>query len=85
MAEAGANLIVISRTQKDLNKVSKIVKKFGSKDSLSSVEYYEVLKDTKFVPTPHGYYHPETYRLYEELECGCIPIIENPHKFFDKF
>ncbi len=31
LAEAGANLIIISRTQKDLNKVSKIVKKFKVK------------------------------------------------------
>ena len=29
LAEAGANLIIISRTQLDLNKVSKIVKKFS--------------------------------------------------------
>ena len=28
LAEAGANLIIISRTKKDLNKVSKIIKKF---------------------------------------------------------
>ena len=31
LAEAGANLIIISRTQKDLNKVSKIIKKFRVK------------------------------------------------------
>jgi len=31
LAEAGADLIIISRTQKDLNNVSKIIKKFKSK------------------------------------------------------
>ena len=31
LAEAGADLIIISRTQKDLEKVSKIIKKFRSK------------------------------------------------------
>ena len=31
LAEAGANLIIISRTQKDLDSVSKIIKKFKSK------------------------------------------------------
>ena len=36
LAEAGANLIIISRTQKDLNNVSKIIKKLRSK-SLSYV------------------------------------------------
>lgn len=33
LAEAGANLIIISRTQKDLNKVSKTIKKLKSKCS----------------------------------------------------
>ena len=31
LAEAGANLIIVSRTKKDLDQVSKIVKKFRSK------------------------------------------------------
>ena len=31
LAEAGANLVIISRTQKDLDNVSKIIKKFRSK------------------------------------------------------
>jgi len=31
LAEAGADLIIISRTEKDLNKVSKIIKKYKSK------------------------------------------------------
>ena len=31
LAEAGANLIIISRTKKDLDKVSKVIRKFESK------------------------------------------------------
>ena len=31
LAEAGANLVIISRTQRDLNQVSKIIKKFRVK------------------------------------------------------
>ena len=31
LAEAGANLVIISRTKKDLNEVSKIIKKYKSK------------------------------------------------------
>ena len=31
LAEAGANLIIVSRTKKDLNQVSKIIKKFKVK------------------------------------------------------
>ena len=33
LAEAGADLIIISRTKKDLDKVSRVVKKFKSKCS----------------------------------------------------
>ena len=33
LAEAGADLIIISRTKKDLDKVSKIIKRFKSKCS----------------------------------------------------
>ena len=71
--------------QKIKNGFSRTTKEFASKDSLGASEYYDILANTKFLPIPHGYYHPETYRLYEALESGCIPIIENPHKFFDKF
>ena len=45
----------------------------------------DIFSSTLFIPCPNGFFHPETYRLYEALESGCIPIIENPHKFFDKF
>lgn len=62
-----------------------VTKKFGGKNSLDSHEYYEVMGNTIFSLVSHGYFHPETYRLYESLESGCIPIIENPHNFFDVF
>ena len=62
-----------------------VTKKFGGKNSLDPREYYEIMGNTVFSLVSHGYYHPETYRLYESLESGCIPIIENPHNFFDIF
>ncbi len=62
-----------------------ITKKFGGQNSLNADEYYKIMSNTKFVLVSHGYFHPETYRLYEALESGCIPIIENPHNFFDAF
>ncbi len=37
-------------------------------------EYIGSLLDTVFVPCPGGQ-NPETYRLYEALECGCVPIV----------
>jgi len=58
---------------------------FSGKKSMDTNDYYKILNNSIFAPIPHGYFHPETYRLYEALETGCIPIIENPFKFFDNF
>lgn len=62
-----------------------ITKNFGGDNTLNSDDYYNILNQCTFSLVPHGYLHPETYRLYESLECGSIPIIENPYNFFDKF
>ena len=47
LAEAGADLIIISRTQRDLNKVSKIIKKFRSKCTsyVCDVTNYDEIKN----------------------------------------
>ena len=58
---------------------------FASGESLDSEKYYEILYDSIFIMVPNGYIHPESYRLYEALEAGCVPIIENPHNFYDNF
>ena len=58
---------------------------FSGKKSMDTEDYYKILNNSIFAPIPHGYFHPETYRLYEALEVGCIPIIENPFNFFDNF
>ncbi len=46
LAEAGANLVIISRTKKDLNQVSKIIKKFKVKceSFICDVTNYEQIK-----------------------------------------
>ena len=36
-------------------------------------EYLNILLNSRFVPVPGGQ-NPETYRFYECLECGCIPV-----------
>ena len=43
-----------------------------------------ILSSTIFLPCPNGFIHPETYRLYEALECGCIPIVQNTYKYYDR-
>ena len=44
----------------------------------------EVLSSTEFMPCPNGFFHPETYRLYEALECECIPVVENAYRYYDR-
>jgi len=41
---------------------------------LKGDEYISLLLNTKCVPCPRGQ-NLETYRFYEALECGCIPIV----------
>ena len=51
---------------------------------ISVDEMSEVLSLTEFIPCPNGFFHPETYRVYEALECGCIPIVEKAYKYYDR-
>ena len=57
--------------------------KFNTK-IISVDEMSEILSSTEFLPCPNGFFHPETYRLYEALQCGCIPIVENAYKYYDR-
>lgn len=51
---------------------------------ISVEEMSEVLSSTIFMPCPNGFFHPETYRLYEALECECIPIVESAYNYYDR-
>mgnify|MGYP006178369743 FL=1 len=65
--------------------LTNLTDEFGGANSLATDAYYNVMENSIFTLVPHGYYHPETYRLYEALECRSIPIVENPYNFFDNF
>ena len=52
--------------------------------TISVNEMNEVLSLTEFIPCPNGFFHPETYRLYEALESGCIPIVESAYNYYDR-
>jgi hypothetical protein len=45
-------------------------------NALDVVNYRNMLLDSLFVPCPSGWVNQDSYRLYEALECGCIPIVE---------
>lgn len=45
--------------------------------SLTQDECREIYKQTKFIPCPMGWVHPDSFRLMESLECGSIPVLKN--------
>ena len=55
-----------------------------NKNVISADKMSEVLSSTAFIPCPNGFVHPETYRVYEALECGSIPIVENTYQYYDR-
>jgi len=57
--------------------------KFNEK-IISVEKMSDIFSSTDFIPCPNGFYHPETYRVYEALQCGCIPIVENAYKYYDR-
>lgn len=56
-----------------------------SKDNLSTQEYKQLLRDSIFVPCPSGNDSVDSFRLYEALEVGSIPIVERDEYWNDLF
>jgi lipopolysaccharide biosynthesis glycosyltransferase len=54
-----------------------------SGNSLSTQEYKKILSDSIFVPCPRGNTSVDTFRLYEALEVGAIPIVEKSDYWSD--
>jgi len=53
---------------------AKFLESWNDPAMISYDEYIGTLLDTVFVPCPGGN-NAETYRFYEALECGCVPIV----------
>jgi hypothetical protein len=47
---------------------------FGAKSSIEGDEYINMLNNSKFVPCFKGFSSLESFRLYEALEAGSIPV-----------
>ncbi len=59
---------------------------FRDPNGLAVNLYRELLSDTIFVPCPRGFWNLDSFRVYEALECGCIPIVERtPIDYFTQF
>jgi hypothetical protein len=63
-----------------------LISGWNSADSLSTADYRAVLDQTVFSPCPAGNGNLDTYRVYESLEAGCIPILERRagYDYFDR-
>lgn len=55
---------------------------FGASDGLGTKEYVEMLQNSVFALCPLGQDSADSFRLYEALEAGCIPItLKNSEQF----
>ena len=54
----------------------KLYDNWNDANSLKQKEYCSMLLDSIFIPCVGGQ-NAETFRFYESLECGCIPILVN--------
>lgn len=52
----------------------KLVETKGFAQGMGYQEYLTYMAQAKFVPCPSGPATPDTFRLYEALEAGCVPI-----------
>jgi len=64
----------------------KLLKTWKAPTAEEAKEYMDTLNDTVFIPCPKGVNY-ETYRIYEALESGCIPICitsdTNEHQVYE--
>jgi hypothetical protein len=48
---------------------------FGSADSLHISRYAEIINNSLYTLCPYGHYNADTFRVYEALEAGSVPIV----------
>lgn len=52
-----------------------ITSRWNAHDQLSVNEIIEIYKHTIFIPCPFGSVNPDSFRIMEALEYGCIPVV----------
>lgn len=57
----------------------------GFSQGLNRKEYIEKMSQAKVVPCPKGNISPDSFRLYEALECGAIPVAQYPDFWYKIF
>ena len=61
-------------TDSKLNYKCKFLANWNDLSGLSEADYLDEMRHSIFVPCPGGQ-NPETFRFYEALESGCIPLV----------
>lgn len=57
----------------------------GFAQGLDHEEYCKLMSRSKIVLCPNGNISPDSFRLYEALEAGCIPIVESAYFWNNMF
>ncbi len=57
----------------------------GFAQGIDPVAYINNIKESKVVPAPSGNISPDSFRLYEALENGAVPVAEDPSYFTKLF
>lgn len=54
-----------------------LTKHWDDPQALSAQEYARLLSKARFAPCPFGNCSPESFRLYEALEAGAVPVVQD--------
>lgn len=51
----------------------------GFQQGYDKEEFLTILLNTKLAPSPSGMYTTDCFRVWESLECGCLPVCDRRH------
>ena len=63
---------------------SEVIETAGFQQGLPYIEYLKKLSDSKYVACPGAQATMDTFRLYEALEMGCVPVIDKEASMYYK-
>ena len=68
----------------NVDMTKRVIKTEGFTQGMKPKEYYRYLTSANFAPCPSGAVIPDSFRLFEALECMAIPIADNKTPGGDK-
>jgi hypothetical protein len=68
-------VVLQNLTKSTPNNALYLTPSFGTDKNLTSESYVAMLKSSQFVPCLDGFFNPESYRFYEALEAGALPLV----------